>query len=186
MDLEQITNIAPSELRKEMLRSSQRDIIRQLKLMANTICRDVIPTEYINKSFNKFKQGFVYYDDFGRTVGFCLWTIKTIDRSKQAKENIQVMHVHLICGKKMNFYIGNRIFPDLERYCAENNIDAIQLEPANDSLKTYYESYGFELTDTYQTIMTKRVSYKLTAYNRSKTRKHKRNTIITNEAYTFD
>jgi hypothetical protein len=58
----------------------------------------------------------------------------------------------------------NTIFPDLERFCMKNSIDAIQLEPANDFLEKYYESYGFELTDTFSHRMTKRIHHALASH----------------------
>ena len=82
------------------------------------------------------------------------------------------MYVHLLCGKKQSLYVGNKIFPDLDEFCREHFIDAIQLEPANDSLRRHYESYGFVLTDTYLNRMTKPVHLFLKTSN--KTRKIKR------------
>lgn len=71
------------------------------------------------------------------------------------------------------------MFHDLEVFCQEKGIEYIQLQPANKKLMEHYESFGFTVTDTLNTIMTKSVKPIKVQTNKSKTRKvHKTKTFI--------
>jgi hypothetical protein len=141
----EVSNIYPNDLKKTNLRANQRPLIAYLRSEAFTICRTVIPYDYIRASFNKFKQGFVYYKD-KLPIAFCIWKVKNhIQISGTFKE----LYIYLICGKKLDYKLVPRIIDDVVHFCRKNNIQYITLEPANDVLKSYYIDCGFKERDNF-------------------------------------
>jgi hypothetical protein len=103
----------------------------------------IIRKEYytIKYSFNKFKNGFVYYD-YNQLIAFCIWDIK--EEYSLSIGKIKKLHIYLICGKKLDYNLVPRILDDVVHLCRKYNIQYITLEPANEELKEYYIKCGFE------------------------------------------
>lgn len=136
----EVSNIYPNDLIKTNLRANQRQLIAHLRYEAYSIYRTVISPDYIRTSFNKFKRGFVYYKD-KIPIAFCIWKVKNNVRfSGIFKE----LYIYLVCGKQLDYKLVPRIMDDVVHFCRKNNIQYITLEPANDTLKSYYIKCGFK------------------------------------------
>lgn len=136
----EVSNVYPNDLVKHNIHAAQRPLIAYLRSEAYDICRTVIPYEYIRASFNKFKNGFVYYKD-KIPIAFCIWKVNEhMGFSGTFKE----MYIYLICGKQLDYKLVPRIMDDVVHLCRKNNIHYITLEPANDTLKSYYIKCGFK------------------------------------------
>jgi hypothetical protein len=136
----EVSNVYPNDLIKTNLRANQRQLIAYLRYEAYSICRTVISPDYIRTSFNKFKRGIVYYKD-KIPIAFCIWNVKKhILFSGIFKE----LYIYLICGKQLDYKLVPRIIDDVVHFCRKNNIQYITLQPANDTLKSYYIKCGFK------------------------------------------
>jgi hypothetical protein len=136
----EVSNVYPTDLVKHNIHASQRQLIAYLRSEAYSICRTAIPPEYIRASFNKFKNGFVYYKD-KIPIAFCIWKVNEhMGFSGTFKE----MYIYLICGKQLDYKLVPRMMDDVVHFCRKNNINYITLEPANDTLKSYYIKCGFK------------------------------------------
>lgn len=138
----EVSNLYPNNLVKHNLRSEQRELISYLRSQADIICRNELLYEYIKYAFNKFKQGFTYYQD-KRPVAFCIWRIYDYVKINTV-EVIKRLHILLICGKQLDYKLVPRILDDVIYFCRKSNIQYITLEPANDKLKSYYINCGFK------------------------------------------
>jgi hypothetical protein len=168
----ELTNIAPVELTAKLISSSDRKTASQMKRMAHSICRNLIAPAYINRAFNRFKRGFIYTDENDTIVGFGIWKIHH-GMSKSTGETYKTMTILLICGLKQSLLFCNRLFPDIDAYCAEHGISNVYLEPANETLKYYYATYGFTYSNHLnQNLMGKSIPLKIG--KRNKTRKVRR------------
>ncbi len=184
----EVPNIAPVHLLREPIASSQREIVKVLKRIADSVCRDKIPADYINRSFNAFKQGFLYRAPSGAIEGFCIW--KRHKETWITGETRVVMYIYLICGRRQTTGFGNRLFPDIEEYCLAEQIDTVQLQPSNARLRAYYASHGFVVTDSVRDMMTKQFPAVLALRARAgKTRRAerrpRRNTVHEDELNVF-
>jgi hypothetical protein len=137
----EMSNIYPKNLTKYTINKKDYKIIRQIRTDAYAVCRTKIPMEYITYSFNKFKNGFVYYD-YNKLIAFCIWDIK--EEYSLSIGKIKKLHIYIICGKKLDYNLVPRILDDVVYLCRKENIQYITLEPANEELKEYYIRCGFE------------------------------------------
>jgi len=137
----EMSNIYPKNLTKYTINKKDYKIIRQIRSDAYSVCRTKIPMEYITYSFNKFKNGFVYYD-YNQLIAFCIWDIK--EEYSLSIGKIKKLHIYLICGKKLDYNLVPRILDDVVHLCRKYNIQYITLEPANEELKEYYIRCGFK------------------------------------------
>lgn len=185
----EVSNIAPMHLLRETISSSQRELVKVLKRISDSVCRNKIPADYINSSFNAFKQGFLYRAPSGAIEGFCIW--KRHKETWITGESRVVMHIYLICGRQPKSGFGNRLFSDIEEYCLKEQIDTVQLQPSNDRLRAYYASHGFVVTDRVRDMMTKQFPTVLALRARAgKTRRAerrpRRTTVHEDELNVFD
>jgi hypothetical protein len=145
--------------------------------MSESICRSALSESYIKRVFNKFKRGYLYKNNDNELVCFVIWVEH--NQPHMEYDNFSYMHVLLMCGLKMEFKIGNLIFPDLLKYCRNNSINTIRLEPATNDLREYYKSFGFidlntpaktmELSVIPMKLMTRRNTQKNTSNMRRRT-----------------
>lgn len=136
----EISNIYPNNLIKQNLRAEQRQLISYLRSEAFSICRNEIPYEYIKASFNKFKNGFVYYKE-KIPIAFCIWKVREY---LQFSGTFKELYIYLICGKQLDYKLVPKIIDDVVQLCRKSNISYITLEPANEVLKSYYIKCGFK------------------------------------------
>jgi hypothetical protein len=137
----EMSNIYPTNLTKHTIHKKDYKIIRQIRSEAYAVCRTKIPMEYITHSFNKFKNGFLYYNE-NKLIAFCIWDIK--DEYSLSIGKFKKLHIYLICGKKLDYNLVPRILDDVVYLCRKENIQYITLEPANEELKEYYIRCGFK------------------------------------------
>jgi hypothetical protein len=139
-DIQEISNIYPNNLTKYIIHASQRNIISKIRAEAYEICRSEIPYDYIRKAFNKFKNGYIYYHN-KELIAFCIWDVK---EHFSLLDTYNVLHIYIICGKKLDFKLLPHILDDIVHYCRKNKIRFITLEPVNDIMKQYYIQNGFD------------------------------------------
>jgi hypothetical protein len=139
-NLMEVSNLYPNNLQKINIRPEQRQLISYLRHEAYSICRTTMHYDYIKASFNKFKNGFVYYKD-KLPIAFCIWKVREY---LQFSGTFKELYIYLICGKQLDYKLVPRIIDDVVNLCRKSNIQYISLEPANDSLKEYYIKCGFK------------------------------------------
>ena len=152
--LEEINNIN-LDIHRIYITSRERDIVRRIRAMANDTCRGSISPDYIHASFNKFKQGIVYYIN-NKIHGFCIWKVR--EHTRPDLSTCKELHIYLVCAKKTTKPFLQVIINDVEDYCMHNNIDFISLYPINKSIEDYYASYGFKKNSNDIQLMTKNIS----------------------------
>ena len=146
-------------------------------------CRFKISIDYIKKSFNSFKKGFIYKEN-DTNIGFVIWKEKQIiPKSLTSTITKKVLYVLLICSNMKNTRLTRVIFNDLEEYSKANSIDYIQLVPANEKLQQLYSVYGFTLSDPINMVMTKEVNNMTIFINRTRKNKHYKNMSKGNKYY---
>ena len=151
--VEEVSNIAPQDLNIEILRPYMRERVKMVKRVARYVCRDELPSKYIQSAFNAFNFGFVYTDpDTEEIDGICIWKFNNDDNRGFDLERNKYIFILLICGRNRSAF-GNRLFVDLDRFCIDHGIERIELSPANEKLKKYYESHGFELLPSVRTTI---------------------------------
>ena len=124
-----------------LINNKDKDFVKSLRDESYHICRELIPIPYIKHSFSKFTEGFVYNDDIGRRLGFCIWKVNE-DIHKDLRTTYS-LYIFLICSKARDQKLCRNIFYDLENYCKRNRIVSVSLEAANPDLEAYYETFGF-------------------------------------------
>ncbi len=139
-NIDEIENIYPSNISKERIHASDRVAIREIRALADEICRSSISVSYIHTAFNKFKNGIIYKRN-GVPHAFCIWKVK--QHQPYGKPAVKELYVYLVCGRKSEFSFLGLILYDLEAICMEENIQFISLEPVNNTVKQYYISHGF-------------------------------------------
>lgn len=177
----EVSNIYPNNLNRRNLRANQRPLISYLRSKAYSICRTEISYDYIRSVFNKFKKGFVYYQE-NKPVAFCIWKVSEHISIVDLKLSYRTLYIYLICGIKADYQFVPRILDDVVEYCRKNNIKYISLEPINNKVKEYYLKCGFKETPDMRknNILTLDVDQSRTLFlNKSKlrkynTRRHKR------------
>jgi hypothetical protein len=182
----EVSNVYPNNLIKQNIRANQRQLISYLRSEAYSICRTVIPYEYIKSSFNKFKKGFVYYKNKS-PIAFCIWKVREhLHFSGSFKE----LYIYLICGKQLDYKLVPRIIDDLVYLCRKTNIKYITLEPANNTLKEYYINCGFkercgigDINILELNVNNSRIITKLNSRLNIKTRKRRNKLINYNLTY---
>jgi hypothetical protein len=157
--MEAANNIVPA-LQKVMFHAADKQLIATLKSQADSVCRGLIPTEYIRNAFNNFKNGFAYYSqESTEPIGFCIWRIKQTDPITKNRSNpYTYLYIHLICAKKTDYTLSKVMLHDLENVCMEKGIHYIQLQPANKKLQEHYESFGYALTNFLDNVMSKHIT----------------------------
>ena len=90
-------------------------------------------------------------------------------------KKIKRLHIVLICAgfPPKKFKINNVILFDIDRYCIANNITLITLQAANNELVTYYEIYGYTITDSKFLYMKRDIVLVPINTRNKKTRKQK-------------
>jgi hypothetical protein len=140
----EVSNVYPNDLVKHNIHASQRHLIAYLRSEAYSICRTSISPEYIRSAFNRFKNGFVYHKD-KIPIAFCIWKVTEYLRFSGTFKDL---YIYLICGKQLDYKLVPRMIDDVVHLCRKHNIQYITLEPANDTLKSYYIKCGFKERDT--------------------------------------
>lgn len=172
----ELTNIAPVELRSQLISSSDIESVSQMKLMAHNVCQNIIAPVYIIHAFNHFTRGFIYKDENDTLIGFGIWKLNH-EMSKSTGNRYATMDILLICGIKQPMLFCNRLFPDIDAYCMEHGISNVYLEPANETLKNYYATYGFTYSNHLnQNLMGKSIPLKIVT--RNKRRKVRRSHMV--------
>lgn len=158
----EIPNIYPRDLTRRLFHAKERPFIASLRHRAYETCRTQISDSYIKAVFNKFKNGFVYTRN-GEVVSFCIWNVKeeVSFRFGVRKE----LYIYLICSEP--YAALDMMLYDLEKYCMENRIEVITLEPANEQLRDYYLSRGFIEDQFRKLLLGKPVA--IVRYSRSRT-----------------
>ena len=168
-NLTEVNNIV-SYVRRRFFTSSERQLIQTLRSHADDVCRQRISTEYIHSAFNRFKQGFAYYDEQDMLQGFCIWRPKihiaiATDDGEYTKTHSKAIYIELLCAKQVDYLFLNRVLPDVEKYCVEHGIKFIELVPSTERVRQLYQSYGFIVSNTDTLQMVKQL---LPVYYRSK------------------
>lgn len=140
----EVSNIYPSNIRKLLLHPKNHRSVVFLRDEAYNICKTKIPRDYIRRVFNRFKRGFVYYRNNGTPIAFCLWENRNMINSITNNVAHSEIYISLICGRAADFKMVPYILDDIIQFCRQNNIQYITLVPANEQLKEYYISCGFE------------------------------------------
>ena len=140
--IEEADNIVPN-LRKQYFDAANRGFISDIRAHADDVCRYKIPVQYIRYAFNHFKGGICYFNEINEIMGFAIWKVIKNTMSKSTLNVSKMMYVYLICAPATSYKFGNILFPDLDTYCYDNNINTIQLEAQNPDLIPYYNRYGF-------------------------------------------
>jgi hypothetical protein len=123
---------------KEYITKHSTGIKSTLNIIANSICYNTIPQNYIDKAIKNFDYGYVYRDttNYDNIIGIVLWSIR-----KSSVTSPNELYIRLMCGKKL----GILIFNDIESYALTHNIKTIILSPSNDIVKNIYiKHYGFK------------------------------------------
>ena len=140
----EIQNIYP-DVQMTFFDRKDQGFLQTLKNESYRICRELISEKYISSVFRKFSNGYLINNPEGRRLGFIIWNIQYEPDSKITDTNeTKYMYILLICSKATSEKVGRILLHAAESYCLHNNIDYIQLEPANEALITVYESYGYK------------------------------------------
>lgn len=134
-------NISPDGLERNLFHRTD-SVVASLKSQANTVCRNFIDENYIQKVFNNMSFGYYYKDTDNNTVGFCVWR-ENKNIVYNSKKDYKYITVSLICAKPNNYKLGKIMLFDIERYCLFRKFNAIQLLPINSSLVKFYESNDY-------------------------------------------
>ena len=147
------------DLKKRGFRKKQRNIIALLRYNTQFFYQNEISDEYIKLSFDKFKRGFIYYTN-RNPFAFCIWKIYEYLRFNKPYI-FKRIHI-LLLGCPLEYI--NRLLDDIIHLCRKNNIEYITLEPANDTLKSYYINCGFKERLDYGNIPILELDVKLARY----------------------
>lgn len=131
-----------STVRRTFITNKDKDFVKSLRDESHRICKESINPLYLKKAFGKFKEGFLYNDEIGRRLAFCIWNINEI-AYKDDKASDYVMNLLLICSKYSDLKLSRNMFFDMENYCKEKGIRSIEMQAANTNLEKYYETFGF-------------------------------------------
>jgi hypothetical protein len=171
----EIPNIrpVPTNLRREEITHNYPQLA-SLKRQAYSTCREQIGEFYIQSVFRKFSGGYAYYDDMF-LLGFVLWDAPPPKGITQSDK----LHLLLICATPTDFQLGAHMLDDVEGYCIINEYSFIELTPANDKLRTYYEKFGYKKVqheNYHVNTMIKIIApVRIQKPKNGKTRKQKRN-----------
>lgn len=147
-NLQNIPNIYP-RVRVTKFSRNERGLLQTLQTNTTQLCRELIDPSYIKKSFKKFTNGLLINDDeTGKRLGFVIWKESLKSKMNTSGDSCEYKHMYvlLVCGIKTEIKSGTIIMYELEKYCISNNINMIELEPANDDLATYYAKFGYTIT----------------------------------------
>ena len=164
-------NIYPNNIDRAIFFS--RDKAKYIRAMDT--CRNMINQQYIDTAFKNFQKGYLYKDEDGDFLGFCIW--KEYKDIQKDGTFLKKLHITLICADYNDYNLGRKILYDIESYCINNNFSLITLEAANNDLVKYYEKGGFTLTNKITKEMIKEVKILTFHRKNSKTRKIKRTSI---------
>lgn len=128
----------PTNLRREEITHNYQQL-DSLKRQAYSTCREQIGEFYIQSVFRKFSGGYAYYDDMF-LLGFVLWDAPPPKGITQSDK----LHLLLICATPTDFQLGAHMLDDVEGFCIINEYSFIELTPANDKLRSYYEKFGYK------------------------------------------
>ena len=139
-NLFEISDVYRTNISRRRINKKNKKQKKSLELQAEFICRESLRDTFIHNVFQKFSDGYVYYNsDESNILGLCLW--------KYYKE-INNLHILLLCSKDPTYNLGKTILHDVEYYCFENKIKSITVAPADIDLFSYYSKLGFKITDT--------------------------------------
>jgi hypothetical protein len=182
-DLDSMDNIYPI-VRKTFITNEDKAFVKTLRDESQNICRESIDPNYIKRSFKKFKQGFLYNDEIGKRLGFCIWKVDEILR-KDGGTSKYVLNLLLICSRYQSLKLSRNMFFDLDNYCKENGIEKIKLQPVNSKIEEYYKTFGFQtlqkiseddITEMIKIVYTS-IAIKKTRKNKSQTRQTRKKSI---------
>jgi hypothetical protein len=159
-----------------------------------------MPDKYYNNVKNTFDNGYIYYKD-GEIIGCILWKIREEyipnkpsyirtqyfkNLSNRVKRCIDIpgkrpdeLTVLLVCCKLKGNNFFKHALKDVETYAIEKCIFYILLEPVNNTIKEYYQSYGFHKykKNTTNKRLVKPVNITFRKSNLKHTLKSKYNTV---------
>lgn len=146
-NLVEINNIYPTHLRRKLIHAGDRASVNIMKAQAERICRYTINPDYIRGAFNKFRYGFVYYDN-DECVGFSIWKehISTLEKNNVVRK--AYINLLLICASPNDYKLGSMMLYDIDTYAYSQTMNYITLQPATLELIKFYEKAGY----TYNTI----------------------------------
>lgn len=175
-NFKEVSNIYPPNITKILLHPKNRKTVVFVRNEAYGICRNKMSTEYIRYAFNKFDRGFIYYsENTNIPFAFCLWENRNMKNSITNNIVHSEIYISLICGRGADFKTVPYILDDLVQLCRQNNIQYISLVPANQQLRDYYISCGFEDNGEYLKLDAGKSRMKSMSRGR-KTRKQLRST----------
>jgi hypothetical protein len=140
-DLDSMDNIYPI-VRRTYITNENKAFVKTLRDESLRICRESIDPKYTKRMFKKFKEGFLYNDEIGRRLAFCIWKVEEILR-KDGRPSKYVLNLLLICSRHQSLKLGRNMFFDLDNYCKEKGIETIKLQPVNSKIEEHYKTYGF-------------------------------------------
>ena len=150
-------NIFPNNITRTLFHRLD-PIQHNIRKIANNICRNQLNELYINQCFKKFKYGYYYKDSNDKIIGFCIWKVNIIiPKGKNEYPTYKSMKLYLLCAEKFEFNLGKVILYDLETLCIKDSIHEIRLDAANQKLISYYQSYGYLLTNPNKYEMYKHI-----------------------------
>lgn len=158
-----------------------REFMSSLQSRANTICRNRLNEDYIKKSFNKCTAGYVYTSDEGAQIGFVIWK-EYKNQQMKGGGTYSYLHILLICAEENDFNFGGRILEDVDKYATSNAFNYIQLEPANEKLRSYYTKNGY-ISDTIGPMMKKQVNDNYIVKRNNNSRSTRKRTTVRPTSY---
>jgi hypothetical protein len=146
---ENVSDLIPSNdpITRSMIRRNKNTAqLLYLKEKGIETCRRKINKNYIQKSFDTFKYGYLYKYKSRSVVGFILWNeYEKIQKSVDTPD-IKLIKILLICADE-GYNLGQQMLQDLDRYASKNNFKKIELEAIkDDKLIKFYTINGYTLT----------------------------------------
>jgi len=139
--LVEVNNVFPQMIQKTFISPEENVHLPILRHEAFTICRKKMSDMYIQFVLRTFENGILYSIN-GVPQAFCVWKIH--DRlSIQTNIYKRELYILLLCAKESEYKYTRMMIYDMERYCIDNGIQHISLEPANDALRRFYTKHGF-------------------------------------------
>jgi CRISPR/Cas system-associated protein Csx1 len=140
-------NIWSPTLRREPIDRNSDDLIEELRIHGQRVCRNSISESYIYESLQEFTDGYVYYDDSedgSPILGFAIWGEKH-NRTLKAGGKLSSLYIYLICTQKNDKRLCTKIMYDIEVAALDRKINVISLHAIDDETVSMYKHYGYKL-----------------------------------------
>ncbi len=139
-------NIWSPSIRRADIDRNNEELIEELRIHAQSVCRNNIGESYIYEALDAFTHGYVYYDDSqseSPILGFVVWEEK---HNKAIKSGgfMSFLYVYLICTQPNDKHICRRIMYDIEVAALERKINLIELHSLDDKVNMY-RHFGYKL-----------------------------------------